>query len=97
MLTAVAFTPEMMFNMISMSRARKNGSKIITKDDVNDSSHEITRPIHKNTGKTSLVCVVTPIGLDKAVHTIHYNQVAGPHNMEIRHERLCQMSKSNTN
>lgn len=72
-----------MFNMIAQSKVRNAGFEIITKDDINDSRRGITRLVHKETEKTSLICVERPERLHEAALTFLSVHVAKSDGLEI--------------
>lgn len=87
----------MMSDMISKSRARNVGLRIVTEDDAYVFHYEITRLVQMNTRKTSLSFAKTADGLDEAVHTVWYAHVAKRDDTELRHQRLCHVNKSTIN
>lgn len=61
----VSFAPKMLFNLTSNRVVDKAGFEIVTEDDHDDSLIAITRIVQKETGRTWMVCIKTPDGLNE--------------------------------
>lgn len=94
LLTDVTFALEMMFNLISKSRARKAVYKIITDNNRRDPSKGATRVVHKQSKKTPITCVETVESLHEAVLSVQIARAVRHDNLDVRHDCLCHISKN---
>lgn len=88
----VISAPEMKVNLILKTQVPKAGFKVVAKYPKNDLFIGITRIVHKESGKTSALCVETPDGLDEAVLSLQTAIIAVVSESKLWHSRLCHVS-----
>lgn len=83
LLTNVLFAAEMMFSIVTKSKAWMAGFIIITENKINNSWHGISRLVHKNTERTSQVCFRIAEEIYELVIAVHSGHVERRENVEI--------------
>lgn len=63
----VIYAPEIIYNLISVSKARRNGFKFVVDDDPVNEKRGLLRMTHKDSGKTALIAPETEGGLYEAL------------------------------
>lgn len=89
----VTYAPEMMFNLTSKSRVRRAGFQVISDDDNTNPSRETTKIVHKATGRTAILCIKSPDGLDEALLSVKTENASVCINFTLWHRRLFHVSK----
>lgn len=94
----VVYAPNILYNLLSVSKARKNGCKL-TIDDENEKNRGILRIINKRYNKVLLTAMETPEGLYEALlkpgpHVTEKAYIAKDFESSLWHQRLGHMSEA---
>lgn len=90
------YAPEIIFILISKRRVCRAEFQVILDDDATNRSREITKIVHKATGRTAILCTENLGGLDEAILSVQMASASVSKDCTLWNRRLCPVSKIKT-